>query len=437
MATQSSTHATQVLHRFRQDHPDISFIRLQWQDYSGVLRARVLVIEYVISLVAEGKQFKASPYAIECGVDNYVLPTTSHNGMHWLVPDWSSLRATASPGNAAVMCALNYTIPGSPAHDHLCPRQALLRVLRQAQEAWKLDFLVGFEVEFVVMKSSTSSTTPHRQSAGLGHYAVSGLRDPCYQYVEQCMHKLRDRGVIVHALHTEGIRGQYEIVLGPLPPVQAVDQLILVHHHLKDTFSRHDYKVTMSPKPISSDPLANGQHMHLSLQPTCPSQEESFLAGILKRLPSLCSFCLPQQISYERLGPYFAGDAVCWGTESRLVPIRKIKPGHWELRCIDVTANMYITLAAILSAGLLGLAGKEPLTWPDVGDPKHEAQSRGEPLPQSLEDSLAVLAADADCLATMIGRPMIDHYIDMKRFEISRLKEMDTQAVRELLIEIF
>jgi glutamine synthetase len=51
-----------------------------------------------------------------------------------------------------------------------------------------------------------------RCSEGFGLFSVAGLRDPCYQYVEQCVHQLRAQGVEVLAVHTEGIRGQYEIV---------------------------------------------------------------------------------------------------------------------------------------------------------------------------------------------------------------------------------
>ncbi|KAJ5207368.1 glutamine synthetase [Penicillium cf. griseofulvum] len=88
----------------------------------------------------------------------------------------------------------------------------------------------------------------------------------------------------------------------------------------------------MSPKSVASDSQANGQHMHLSLQPASPPLEASFLAGILKRLPSLCSFCLPLEMSYERLKPHMAGETVSWGTDSRLVPIRKVEPSRWEIR---------------------------------------------------------------------------------------------------------
>ena len=51
--------------------------------------------------------------------------------------------------------------------------------------------------------------------------------------------------------------------------------------------------------------------MHLSLQPASANREVSFLAGILKRLPSLCGISSPQSLSYERLKPFVAGNSVC------------------------------------------------------------------------------------------------------------------------------
>ena len=433
------SHPANVLQEFGKKHPEISFIRFQWQDYSGVHRARVLILESVVDLVDEGKSIQAAGVAIDCTVTNDVLPRKPPRGMHFAVPDWSSLRVSSHPGTALVMCALNYQIQDLPLRSDLCPRQTLAKVLQEASHAWELDFLVGFEVEFVVMKSSSgSSGTMTRHSDGLGHFAVSGFRDSCYQYVEECVHGLRAQGAKIQAVHTEGFRGQYEIVLGPLPPMQAIDQLVLVHEYLKGTFYRHGYMVTMSPKPMATESQANGQHVHLSLQPASPFLEASFLAGILKRLPSLCSFCLPLEASYERLGVRMAGETVSWGTHSRLVPIRKVEPSHWEIRCIDVTANMYSTMAAILGAGLLGLSGKEPLVWPDLGIPENQHLAcNSVPLPQSLNESLDALHMDTGSLASMIGRPMIDHFIELKRYEQSRIKNMDPQAIRELLIEQF
>lgn len=388
--------------------------------------------------IAKGGPLKATGLAMCVSVTNNLLPSTPLDGQYWLVPDWSTLHPTASPTSASVMCALDYTVPATgPVSKEVCPRHVLAKVLRQAQEGWGLNFLVGFEVEFVVMKA-TDTGKMERCSQGWGLFSIAGLRDPCYQYVEECVTQLEALGVDFQAIHTEGQRGQYEFALGPRPPLEAVDQLVLVHSYLKDIFARNGYTVTMVPKPVPSESLANGQHMHLSLQPASPQLEESFLAGILKRLPSLCSLCLPQDVSYERLVPFVAGgNTACWGTETRFVPIRKIEPSRWEIRNIDGMANMYTAMAGILGAGLCGLAGQEPLVWPDLGDPANKDASRGEPLPKNVSEAVALLDEDAFGLVDVIGRPIIDHLVDMKRFELVKLQGMDPEAVKELFIELF
>lgn len=48
-----------------------------------------------------------------------------------------------------------------------------------------MDFLVGFEMEFVVFKIEQLNSPSYSCCMPFGHYAVAGLRDPSYQYVEQ------------------------------------------------------------------------------------------------------------------------------------------------------------------------------------------------------------------------------------------------------------
>ncbi|KAL4929081.1 putative glutamine synthetase [Aspergillus undulatus] len=443
-----------TIENLRHAKPDINFIRFQWVDYSGVLRAKVLVIEECLALLAGGSFLHAPPIAFHCSVDGSLLPGANLDGVHWMIPDWSSVKQSSSLGTATVMCGVTSTMVGSAAlNNDLCPRQALVKVLREATKTWELEFLIGFEVEFQVMKLSgrkqqkegehedeedcLGSYVPY--SRGLGRYTVSGLRDPCWTYVEEAVKRLRAFGVHITAIHAEGMRGQYEIALGPLPPLQAVDQLVLVHSTLKDIFNRRGCTVTMSPRPVPTGPFSeqmNGQHMHLSLQPVRPDQEEFFLGGMLRRLPSLWGFFLSQESSYQRVAPLKAGALVGWGSENRSVPIRKINAAHWEIRSIDATANMYLTLAAVLGAGLLGLAEKEPLVWPDMSTVDDTAFEKA-PLPASLRDSLSVLAGDFGGLDTMLGKAMVQQYVDLKQYELEQVENMGSEKARNLLVELF
>jgi glutamine synthetase len=429
-----------VLDAFLDRHPSVRFLRLQWQDLSGLLRGRVVPVEQG-RLIAMGKKaMRLPPCSLTLVVENSVLPDGSYIGSDTGFPDWSSLRTRQllDPLYATVMCRIARNLPThahEPREDY-CPRHALMTVLNKAAHQFNMEFLVGFEVEFEIFaQSPEGKLVPH--SLGLGGGACAGLRDPCYKYVEEAMQVLLEAGVGLEAVHSEGLLGQYEFCLGPRPPMEAVDELILVHDTLKRVLTRHGLVATMFPRPATSRKQSIGQHTHLSISK--PELEKSFLAGILRNLPALSALCLPYELSYERLNPGQAGcRVVAWGTEDRRVPIRKIKPGHWELRCVDATANMYLVLAATLSAGLLGCLNQDPLR---LEDSVTSAQVRGTPLPHSLEAALDQLEENGENEFRAVERFMesnvIRHYLNIKRLETSKLKEMEIEEARNWLVELF
>ncbi|OQE16323.1 hypothetical protein PENFLA_c028G01663 [Penicillium flavigenum] len=436
----STNIALKTLQNLRQLNPQVRFVRFQWQDLSGLLRGRVALIEYALQLATTKKNIRLSPIGLHCIVDNSFIPGLDFQGMHLLVADWSSLRIinenAPGPSYATVMCSvvsssLKQLVPSSS----ICPRGALANVIRKASEKYGVHFLVGFEVEFEVVKIDSTGDVV-LQGAGLGRYCVDGLRDPCFQYVEEAVQELLDSGALIQEFHSEGAVGQYEITLGPLPPLQAVDQLILVHDTLKRVFTRHGLIANMSPVSVAGQGQGTGQHTHISINP--PIKEDNFLAGILKRLPGLCAFTLPHDVSYPRVKPSLAGDTVAWGTHHREAPLRKVNPGHWEIRCVDATANMYLSLAAILSAGLLGYQNGEPLVWVDMGLTENASLwSKSARLPQTLDKSLDCLNGEFQELESMMESKVIQHYLKIKRWESARLKSMDAKDVRALFARLF
>ncbi|KAL3952762.1 hypothetical protein ACCO45_012705 [Purpureocillium lilacinum] len=425
-----------TLQDFLNAHPRVQFIRFQWQDYSGILRARVATLQHATAVAGGKRSLRVAPLAFNCLVDNSALPNTTARGSHLLVADWTSLRTREhlDPSYASVMCRVFEQTPWKPGPNaSLCPRQGLANVIKKATEALQVDFLVGFEVEFEIMKP-TADGDHVPCSAGLGNFAVSGLRDPCYVHVEEAIQTLLQAGVKIEAFQSEGRRGQYEIALGPLPPVRAVDQLVLVHDTIKHIFTRQGLVATMSPRPVALRRQSTGQHTHISISP--PEKEELFLAGILLRLPQLCALCLPYELSYERIQPCFAGTVVAWGTENPWVPVRKIHAGHWEIRCVDATANMYLSLAAVLSAGILGCLNEEALQWPDTSFDVQAIPSNGTTMPRTLHNALALLQENSQELEDMMCSQVITHYLRVKKAEASHLRKMGPQETRKLLVEL-
>ncbi|KAM3438749.1 hypothetical protein MY4824_003051 [Beauveria thailandica] len=182
------------------------------------------------------------------------------------------------------MCAVVEYTPTRPGLNWgFCPRNALGTVMKQAAEMFEVEFLVGFEVEFEVMKASAEGTlVPY--SAGLGRFSAGGLRDPCYKFDEEVALTLLATGVKIDAFKTGGRRGQYEFTLGCLPPLAAIDQLILVHDTLKRVFGRHGLTATMSPQPVQTRRQSTGQHTHISINP--PELEDHFLAAEMQAVLS-------------------------------------------------------------------------------------------------------------------------------------------------------
>ena len=68
---------------------------------------------------------------------------------------------------------------------------------------------------------------------------------------------------------------------------------------------------------------------------------------------------MPSHESYARAcDPSIMGRYVAWG--KTISPfLNQVADGHWEIRCLDWTANTYLAVAAFISADLLGIRNRE------------------------------------------------------------------------------
>ena len=361
------------------------------------------------------------------------------SNLNWFHPCWSALRRTVQPKGqrlsyARVMCEVSESVSiGAPESFDLCPRRALTNTIQRAEEKHGLNILVGFELEFMIVKMSEDGSL-ELYATTYGRHTVAGLRHPAYELVEERLAALIKHGVEIQTAHTEGHRGQYEISLGPLPPVEAVDELLFAQDTIKTIVAKHGFHATMAPKPFF-EPQVNGLHAHFSIQPA--DKADQFLAGILGRLPMICAFTLPYQRSYLRVKRFQAGDTVGWGTEARQCPIRKIEDGHWEIRCVDATANMYLALSVLFSSGLLGIEKQEELLWKDVGITGLNDDPASALLPRSLGEALNLVEQHRKELETNMMSKAIGHFVALKRYEIGRFEEMDPSLLDRMFVEQF
>ena len=428
--------ALSLLDSFLSRHTSIRYIRYQWVDYAGILRVRVLTISYCRRLAQSSSSLPMSPVALTSTTINQWMPDLVATGVDHIRADYSSLRPCLyAPKHASVMCFVCEGI-GNVRFGR-CPRTLLQTVLSTAA-GHGMEIKVGFEVEFRCLNLDGTDV----EECMNGFSTAAGLRNHCFTIIEQVVELLEQSGIEVLQFHTEGCQGLFEISTGPLTVVEAIDTWIYTRETIKTLFSKNNLIATMHPSP-RPDHHGTAAQFHLSVSTKNQASTDPFLAGILGHLPALCAFSLPLEESYKRVNDFKseAGAYVAWGTQNRDVPIGQIRTGHWEVRCCDGTANMYLVVAAFIAAGLDGLKEGRDLTWQDFHGVPSSANEQvrlkagiTKRLPTRLAESLKELE-ELDCNKLGMGQAA-KTYAKIKREELSSLSTLGDNA-RALLVRQF
>ncbi len=244
-------------------------------------------------------------------------------------------------------------------------------------------------------------------------------------------------GIDIEIHHGEvATAGQMEIDLRYGPLVQMADHLQLYKYILKNTAVAHGKTLTFMPKPMYGD-NGNGMHVHQSLWKDgqnlfydpdgyagLSQMALHYIGGILKHTPALLALCAPTTNSFKRLVPgYEAPVMMAYSRRNRSacvrIPVYSNNPKaiRMEYRCPDPSANPYLAFAAMLMAGLDGIANKI-----DPGDPMdmdlyEEDAPKVEQVPGSLDAVLDCLEADHEFLlrGDVFSKNLITSWIAWKR----------------------
>ena len=195
---------------------------------------------------------------------------------------------------------------------------------------------------------------------------------------------------------------------------------------------------TFMPKPFSNL-TGNGLHMHLSLWDDDGTElfadEDdgrglgmselgySFIGGLLEHAQALAAVACPTVNSYKRLASAAPDSGAAWspvyatyGGNDRTHMLRVPDPGRVEDRCIDGSANPYLTISAIVAAGLDGITARpQPGRSLRAQPPQaHRERSAGRGLvsmPMTLWHAVEYLEAD-DVLREGLGKTPEGDYVD-------------------------
>jgi glutamine synthetase len=359
-----------------------------------------------------------------------------------LVPDLSTLVPLPfARSQATVACDMMEPDATTPWDG--CPRSALKRVLgRLGERGYKS--LASYEAEFYVWgPEGPLDRTP---------YAASFALTTAADFVAELAETLEEMGVRPEQCHAEVGHGNLEISVGEAEALAAADRRVQVLEAIRGVAHRMGLETTMAPKPYLEG-AGNGHHLHMSLYENGapvlfdPSGALSgpgsgFVAGLLEHLPAVMAFTAASPNSYQRLAPgMWSSVYAAYGLDNREAAVRIASPvagaesatANVELKPMDVTANPYLALAAVLAAGMDGMdrnldpgepASVDPATLSD-----EERASKGiYPLPASLDEALDALERDR-VLIEALGEPLVRTHLAVGRAQAEIARELSPEEV--------
>jgi glutamine synthetase len=169
---------------------------------------------------------------------------------------------------------------------------------------------------------------------------------------------------------------------------------------------------------------------------------EAFTAGVLHALPALTAVTAPSVVSYERLQPHrWSGPWAVWGRENREAALRfvtgmvgsRAEAANLEMKAMDASANPYLALGAIVSAGVdgieRGLSLPDPVLQDPADIPARRRRSLGiRRLPSSLGAAIRELERSA-VLRDAMGDVLFDAFLATRRAERDAYEGKDAAEV--------
>ena len=428
----------------------IRFVRVLWCDNANVIRAKALATRKVgAESLEHGVGISAAQMGIPVDRDVLVAESgLSPVGEVRLVPDWPTLVPLPyAPGHARVLGDM--VKDGKPWP--YCPRAFLKRVLADyASEG--VEVMAAFENEFYLLKAGTNGLEPVDRT----NFASTLAMDVSRSVIDDVAEALAAQKIPVEQYYAESGTGQHELTVRYTTALAAADRQIAFRETVRAVAMRHGLRASFLPK-IFADQAGSGCHLHLSLWkdgknltpnadgPGLSPQGKSFVAGLLQHLIALLAFTTPTNNSFRRLKPRsWAGAFRCWGYDNREAAVRVPtdalgRSTSVELKTCDATANPYLALGAVLTAGLDGLRQKLTPPEPVQADPANlsddERKKKGAyPLPANLTGALNQFSADT-VLIKALGPELAQAYLAVRHAEWQTMAKLELADEVKLLLE--
>ena len=403
----------------------IKYFLISFVDLFGVLRAKLVPARAIQGMQKDGAGF--------AGFAAWLDMTPAHPDM-FAIPDPDSLMQLPWKPEVAWLAG-DLHMDGRVVE--ASPRVALKRqVDKAAKKGYRLK--TGVECEYFIINTDGTDISDPGDIQQKPCYDQSALMRR-YDVISEICDSMISLGWAPYQNDHEDANGQFEMNFDYDDCLRTADKHAFFKFMVKSIAEKHGLRATFMPKPFMHL-TGNGCHFHTSIWDKSGRKNQfldpkgelgnsrlayQFLGGIRHNAQALCSIFNPTVNSYKRInaprtlsGATWSPNAVTYGGNNRTHMVRIPDPGRFELRLMDGAVNPYLGAAAVLTAGLDGIANKrDPGKRLDIDMYAEPQKARGaKKLPLNLLDALR-LTEKSKVLRAGLGDEVIDSYIKLKMQE--------------------
>ena len=423
-------------------------------DMNGIMRGKVIPASKLVRNVRDGSLKIASSIIVVTLTGDYpedptIAPFQDPDML--LLPDPSSLRlAPYFKVPTAVVMADPFDRHFEPIA--IYPRNLLRRVLGLYEaKGWRP--VVAPEVEFFLTSINADPDIPLRPPIGRNGrsettsepYGLDAIGE--FEDVIDRIYELSEKaGLDIDTMIHEAGAAQLEINFNHGDALLLADQVVLFKRIVRQVALENGMYATFMAKPMDDQP-GSAMHLHQSVvdfttgvnlfaeaDGTDSALFRSHVAGLQQHLPQIAPMFAPNVNSFRRMRP--AHDApinVQWGLDNRScglrVPISDAQNRRIENRLPGADANPYLSMAASLVAGYIGMV--------EAAEPRAQIEGSAyrlaRTLPRTLNEALDRFS-HARAVKALLGEDFFEAYSAIKLAELEAYQDVVTAWEREHLL---
>jgi len=316
------------------------------------------------------------------------------------------------------------------------PRNILKRMIAKAADQG-FALKTGVECEFFLLCPDGSAISDASDTQAKPCYDQSALMRR-YDVISEICDSMLELGWAPYQNDHEDANGQFEMNWHFADALITADRQAFFKYMVKAIAEKHGLRATFMPKPFANL-TGSGCHVHVSLWQGDKNAFDdgkdgfglsrtayNFIGGVMNVAGELCAITNPTVNSYKRInapvtlsGATWSPNTVTYAGNNRTHMIRIPGGGRFEFRLADGATNPYLLPAALLAAGLDGIArGIDPGKPLDIDmyAEGHKAPAGTKKLPLNLLDALRA-TEKSELLRRELGDEFVDSYIKLKTRE--------------------